>query len=523
MDSKIKKIITLGTFSVIYNNWLPYASGCLISYCKSIPEINKKFHFNDPLYKQIPIKEYTNILKKTDILGLTCYVWNQNYNDKLAQYFKKINPNGLVIYGGPQVPEDTQLKKEFDQRPYLDKSIIGLGEIAFSEYLLGLPDSKRTLTTVPIPYLDGTFTNLLNTNETFKVSFETNRGCPYSCSFCDWGGQARSKITIFDLGQIYQTIEKIYTYKNISELEILDANFGILPRDVDIIDKMIECQNTNNNHLRISYSGLAKNGSKHLNKIMEKIFNNLPIDQRNLKISFQTHSKHVLKNINRDNINNEKLIPLINEFKKKNISTTSEMIIALPGETAESWLETLHYNYHDIKIDYVRTYILHVVANTPLYLNVRNKNYGIKTKKIVYKNNEVEIIHQCDSFDLEELKLMFSYFWIFNTLINTDIIKYQIKDLKNEVKLLYKNIKTMPYIDSLLEKYISIVEKVFEDTKSTHLNSKETEFFNNTLRGTEIEDISKNQDKFLNELKKYYKDLPNLKFNKLNGAIVTLC
>ncbi len=48
---------------------------------------------------------------------------------------------------------------------------------------------------------------------------------------------------MFNIEEIYKTIEEIYTHKNISELEILDANFGILPRDIDIIDKMIECQN----------------------------------------------------------------------------------------------------------------------------------------------------------------------------------------------------------------------------------------------------------------------------------------
>jgi len=519
-----KKKITLGSFSVIYNNWLPYAAGCLISYCKTIPEINKKYVFNDPLYQQKSVEDYKKILEETDILGLTCYVWNQSYNDRLAKYFKKIKPNGIVVYGGPQVPEDLTLKKEFDQRPYLDKSIAGLGEVSFSEFLLDLPFSNNKLLDMPTPYIDGTFDNLLNKNEDFKVSFETNRGCPYNCSFCDWGGQARSKITIFDIDKIYKTIEKIYTYKNISELEILDANFGILPRDIEIIDKIVEYQNKYNNKLKISYSGLAKNGSKHLPIIMEKIFNNLPIDQRNLKISFQTHTKKVLKLVDRANINNDKLIPLIEEFKKKNIPTTSEMIIALPGETAESWLDTLHYNYHTLGIDFVRTYVLHVVANTSLYKDVKEKKYGIKTKKIVYKENEVEIIHQCDSFDLDEIKLMFSYFWLFNTLINTNILKNKVDNLKKEVKNLYKNIDKMPYIKSLLTEYLQLVEKVFQDTDISYLETvTEISFFSNTLRGNELNKIVKNQDMFFKDLSTYYNNFPVLKFNKLNGAISTIC
>lgn len=498
------KNILLGSISVIYSNWLPYASGCLISYCKSVPGINERYNFFDPIYKQKPVVEYRDILLQTDILGLTCYVWNQSYNNKLAAYYKRLVPHGQVVYGGPQVPEDTELKKLYDNAHPHDVSIAGLGEINFAEWLLELPKSNSVLRDVPTPYLDGTFDTILSSGENIKVSFETNRGCPYGCTFCDWGGQARNKIVQFDLDTIYKTINAIYSHGNISELEILDANFGILPRDISIIDKMIECQNKHNNNLRISYSGLAKNGSKHLPVIMEKVFNNLPIDQRNLKISFQTHTKVVLQQINRDNIKNEKLYPLIREFKDKNIPTTSEMIIALPGETADSWLKTLHYNFHDLGIDFVRTYILHVVANTPLYHQLQAGQYELRTKKIIYADNEVEILHHCNSFDFEELKLMFSYFWIFNTFINTGMLKSQVKNLYNEVKYIHENLNHMPFISKLLHDYLELVEKVFSPFPVTELHNKEEiMFFTSTLKGNEINEILNNQELICQELNMY--------------------
>ena len=65
------KTVQLGTISVIHETWLPYASSCLISYCKKIPTINNNFTFNEPLYKYKPVKEYNN-LKTIDIFGLTC-------------------------------------------------------------------------------------------------------------------------------------------------------------------------------------------------------------------------------------------------------------------------------------------------------------------------------------------------------------------------------------------------------------------------------------------------------------------
>ena len=43
-------------------------------------------------------------------------------------------------------------------------------------------------------------------------------------------------------------------------------------------------------------------------------------------------------------IKNDKLRPLIDTYRKHNQPIMSEMIIALPGETASSWLDTIHYN-----------------------------------------------------------------------------------------------------------------------------------------------------------------------------------
>ena len=494
--------VQLCSISTIHQNWIPYASGCLISYCKSIPEINEQFEFLDPIYK---VGQYD--FEGVDILGLTCYVWNQSFNDNLAQSYKKLNPKGTVIYGGPQIPEDLLLKEKFDNdRPWLDKSIIGLGEIAFSEWLLFLPPSGKVLNKLPTPYTDGIFDTIFNNEGTFKVSFESNRGCPYKCAYCDWGGQAKSKLTIFDQSDVFNTIDKIYQYPNIKELEILDANFGILEQDIDIINYMISCQEKYNNRIKISYSGLAKNGSKHLPVILSKIFESLPVDQRNLKVSFQTHTPEVLKVIQRSNIDNKKLMPLVNVYKKKNIPITSEMIIALPGETADSWLKTLAYNYEVLGIDHIRTYILHLVANVPMNTTEYKEKYQLKSKKIQYGHEEVEIVHKCYSFDLDELVKMFDYHWVFNNLINSNIVKSKSKDIIKECKYFFES--EHPFLDMILNKQRNLVKRIFEDIPISILKDKaEIRFFCASLRTNDLELIINNSETVKKELYPIYGNL----------------
>tara|TARA_R110002124_G_scaffold77947_3_gene208356 strand:- start:119 stop:1693 length:1575 start_codon:yes stop_codon:yes gene_type:complete len=504
-----KTKVLLGSISIIHSDWLPYAAGCLISYCRTIPEIEDKFEFMDPIYQCLEKEDYKKMFMEVDILGLTCYVWNQAYNDELAMYYKELRPDGVVIFGGPEVPEDADAKVIYDEREFLHTSVAGLGEIAFGEWLLGMPRSHAVLTDMPTPYTDGVFDNLLATGDTFKVSFETNRGCPYSCAFCDWGGQAKSKLTRFNPELIYDTIDFIYKHDNINELEILDANFGIQQQDVDVIDYMIDRQTHYDNPLRISYSGLAKNGSKHLPSILSKIFGQIPIDQRNLKISFQTHTPEVLEVIQRSNINNDRLIPLITEYKIKNIPTTSEMIIGLPGETADSWLRTLHHNYHILDIDYVRTYILHIINNTEMNSRAYRDKYNMTTKTIQYKSQEVQILNSCYSFDVNELVQMFRYNWFYHNLINTDIIKDQIVDVYDDCIRFFDHIDEMPFLNSLIERQSDLVSRFFSIDPVTRIeDDNEHMWFAATLR---LDDITM----MINNCKQVEDELSNV-FNRPN-------
>ena len=552
------KTVQLGTISVIHETWLPYASSCLISYCKKIPTINNNFTFNDPLYKYKPIKEYNN-LKTIDIFGLTCYVWNQAYNDQIMSYYKDINPNGITMYGGPNIPEDPKLAEKFArEHPYIDIFWVGPGEKLISKFLLNINNPIQThdgsfgigwnnvkvgrklyqidTNEMPTPYTDGIFDSILKKEKRVKASFETNRGCPFKCAFCDWGGQARSKVTKFDMDPVYKQLDFIYNHTNIAELEILDANFGMLPRDLDVVKKMKEKKLATGTSPKISYSGLAKNGSKWLPEIIDIIHHDLDADQRNLKVSFQTHAKNTLKVINRANINNDKLVPLIDNFKSKGLPVTSEMIIALPGETADSWLYSLNRDY-ELGIDFMRTYFLNLVPNTEIYTDKFKKEYNVKSKVLAfpysfaglgykhlhnnpnyiderstYEFEEIEIMHRCFSYDYNEIIKMFDYWWFYHNFYNSRALSHTMKDMFNtghniefQAKWFYKHLDQMPFMKSLVEKNRNIIRNIFKDEPRTEVKDLNTYlYFSRCLRSDEIYQFWHNQNQFLSELSKVY-------------------
>jgi putative methyltransferase len=93
-----------------YNNQvrLPYSTGIIWSYCKSVKEIKDNYNLIEWFFYKDDIN---NILKKIinpDVIIFSSFVWNWEYNKKIAKYIKEKYPNCLNICGGPHVPHNDQ-------------------------------------------------------------------------------------------------------------------------------------------------------------------------------------------------------------------------------------------------------------------------------------------------------------------------------------------------------------------------------------------------------------------------------
>ena len=89
----------------------------------------------------------------------------------------------------------------------------------------------RELECIPSPYLSGIFDRLIETypkNE-WLILWETNRGCPFKCTFCDWGSATASKVNKFDLERLKLEIDW-FSKNKIEFIFCCDANFGILKK-----------------------------------------------------------------------------------------------------------------------------------------------------------------------------------------------------------------------------------------------------------------------------------------------------
>jgi len=561
--------ILLASISYHGSSYIPYSSGCIISHCNKDTFIKNNYEFLEPEYRSEALKhpDFIKKLEKADILGLTNYAWNQSYNDLISVEYKKINPNGIIAYGGPNVPEDYDSGTEYiDNRFYIDICFPGAaGEELFKNFLINYPEnhinmvagaythdyfnvssSKKLLANIPLPtpYIDGVFDSIFKKEKYLIAPLETNRGCPYSCSFCDWGGSGRGKLNQFDEDKVRNTIKLLFEKDNVKRIQVVDANFGILKRDLDLAKYMSHLGKDRKDQMRINFAGYAKNGSKNLIDIFETLDENIlgSTDADDVgKLSFQSHHPEVLKINKRSNIDNEKLMPIVEHYNKKNIGVHAEMML-LPGETEERMLYSIAKNV-EIKVLWQRWSVTWVLPNTLLSEKKFQDEHNIKLKKILIPHSlyhksykevnesrsnahlsncdfnmstefmDITVINECKSFNEKEyMKIFDCWFW-FNTLYNSNLARDNIiKDSRSVQDQYYSfmdNIGNMPILKRLLEEYrecaYNTVVKKEEVTKIKDLRYAAW-FVKYTYRLGEMWDIYHNQPAVEKELRLVYPD-----------------
>ena len=453
MTSKQIKVYS-SQFNHVFNNQIhfPYSIASLVSYSKNFQNISENFKFKKTAVFRSKINDYVECCKDADILLCSCYVWNWEITKNFAKQVKEINPNCLIIFGGPHVPQ--QSSNFFSEHPYIDIIVHGEGEIIlkniFDAYLdtknyssiLGIeteqyknPPQPRidSFENIPSPYLNDLVWELVDSVEgiNWVVSWETNRGCPYACTFCDWGSATNSRMRKFSEKKLMDEIEW-FSKNKISYIDCCDANFGIfIERDSTIAKKLSEVS-YEHGFPKTFRPNWAKFSSEKIIPIAKELQKNGLL--RAITLSVQSLDETTLKIIKRENMKFKKFSELSSSFYENGIPTYSEIILGLPGETLESFKNGLQIIASDTKIDTIQIYHCGVLPNAPMNDVSYLKEFNIKkiksplssTHSKIEKNNIPEfeeIIVGTLSFDINELKEMYLYSWIIQTFHSLGILE----------------------------------------------------------------------------------------------------
>lgn len=335
---------------------LPYGIGALASYAWAFPDIKNSFDLTGIFVLRENTDDVLSRIGDPFLVGFSCYMWNMEYNKVLAKKIKDRFPACTVLFGGPQIPDDDSVLAEC---PFVDVLIHGEGEVPFLRLLRALRDGTpledvnclsfrgaegpvmTPLITAeefdfPSPFQSGFYDRLLREHPDieFVPVIETSRGCPNRCAYCSWA-TSTARVRLFPLKRVYADLEWVAAHK-MEFLGLADANFGMFPRDEEIVDYVLALRERTGypKKLQTSY---AKGSFERVFRITEKL-NRVGLCKA-ATLSFQTMSEEAQANIGRANISLDFYRTLLKRYIEAGIPTYTELILGMPGETKQSFYD----------------------------------------------------------------------------------------------------------------------------------------------------------------------------------------
>lgn len=403
--------------------WLPYSAGCLWAYAQSFDDIREHWQLERLHYQRTPVDQVIESMDAPDLCAFSCYVWNERYNLALAEKVKQRWPRCVIVFGGPQTGGNHM------QYDFIDCMVMSEGETAFVEILRRIRDGQELDAVmrrprledldIPSPYLLGLFDPIVDNappNVSFQTVIESNRGCPYACTYCDWGGLTYSKIKKFTMARLEAELAWIAS-KPISVVMLADANFGIFrERDMEIarlIRKHFDGSQVD--YLNITF---LKNSNRTVFEITREIGKIV----KSVTLSMQTMNQATLRAIKRDNMKSNDLTEMLALSQEYDIPTYTDMILGMPEETLESWRDGLMTLIELGQDGYIDTNFTNVLENTDLN-KVQRQLHGIRTIMVEnYQGNSesdatgieegTEIVVSTNTMSLDDMVMGWMWHWL---------------------------------------------------------------------------------------------------------------
>ncbi len=392
-----------------------------------------------------------------DVLMLSNYVWNEALSHYFARAAKQINPQILTVMGGPNISLEPERQLAYVNRhPHLDIYALGEGDFLASDILRayldsglsidklasrGVPSSvvrhpdghavidltkprHKEVEEIPSPWLTGIQDEFFDGK--LAPMIETNRGCPFTCTFCVQGTSFYTKVHNFSVDRMREEIR--YIARRIKKfspgmgtLRIADSNYGMFERDIEISGYIGQMQRDYGWPTFIDAT-TGKNRPDRIIKSVEQVGGALVLYQ-----AVQSLDEDVLRKVKRQTIKLEGYKALEVHMRGRGLRSVSDLILGLPGESLASHLRGLHslldsniHQMHNFQAMMLKGAEMETVDSREMFkfdtrFRVLPKNFGVYGDEKVFDVEEIVVATDTLPFEdyvaARKWHLVSSVFW----------------------------------------------------------------------------------------------------------------
>jgi len=335
-----------------------------------------------------------------DVLGVSNYSWSSRLSHHFINVAKGVSEETLTVMGGPNIRLDRDSISRFMKRhSNLDYYIPLEGEAPFADLVGGLLAGEKRPSVIgvfrsldgeaeyeqidvkgkpreidlPSPYLSGWLDSFLRKPELIPL-METNRGCPFGCVFCVWGIAALAKVRRRRLEDVFAEVEHIAEKSSGQQHWIFcDANFGILPQDLEIAAKIRDTREEKGYPVSVQLFH-SKNTSARNIEISSIIG-----DHAKGLVAVQSLDPDVLEHSGRKGMKLSEFQKHIDSFKDRGKQVKTDILLGLPGESYESHLSTCRKAF-DLGFDEINCYTIRLLPGSEYETEEYREKYRVLTK-----------------------------------------------------------------------------------------------------------------------------------------------
>ncbi len=398
------------------------------------------------------------------ILGFSFYTWNAAEFLQLIVELKRELPDVLCVAGGPHVQE----AESYLLSDPIDLIVLGEGEQTFTELLdhpaaehwpaiAGLAwaqagqvvcSAERARET-KLDRLPSALDVVALRNEAGQplydsIAYETSRGCPFKCAFCEWGtGAIGTRMHQFSMDRIRDDWQKVVA-AGIKNIWLADSNFGALREDLEKTQLICDLKRE---------TGLPRTfatswSKKHSPKVQQIV---LLLNENGLlphyQLALQTLTPLALELSNRKNMAANKYEPIAREMADAGVPIAAELIWGLPGDNLTDFehnLDQLLATFPNINI-----FGYTLLPGTEFYQ--RRDEYQIEAVPVAgYGKAKGEYVVACHTFARDEG--LAGYFLIAAHMI---LIHGHMMPLTIRFLAMQQNLPATPLLRVLLERLLT--------------------------------------------------------------------